>query len=332
MQIVLIEGDGIGPEVTGAATRVIAAAGVKVDWVKGPAGIPAAEQYGEPLPEETLEMIRRYRVALKGPCTTPVGRGYRSINVRLRQGLDLYASVRPVRTMPGVKTPYEKVDLVVVRENTEGLYAGLEHQVVPGVVESVRLITRPAAERIVRFAFELARHGGRRLVTFCHKADVMRLSDGLFLECARGVADDYPFIQFEEKTIDNVCLELARDPADYDVLVMENLFGDVVSDLAAGLVGGLGLVPGANYGGRYAVFEAVHGSAPDIAGKGLANPIAVIRSAVMMLEYVGQQDAAHRIERAVTRTLEAGVGLTRDLGGDGTTATITEQIIKNLGA
>ncbi len=330
MQIVLIEGDGIGPEVTVATCRVIEAAGVRIDWVKAAAGIPAAERYGEPLPEETLEMIRRYRVALKGPCTTPVGKGYRSINVRLRQGLDLYASVRPVCTLPGVKTPYEKVDLVVVRENTEGLYAGLEHQVVPGVVESVRLITRPAAERIVRFAFELARSGGRRLVTFCHKADVMRLSDGLFLECARCVADEYPFIQFEEKVIDNVCLEMARDPSEFDVLVMENLFGDVISDLAAGLVGGLGVVPGANLGTRYAVFEAVHGSAPDIAGKGLANPIALLRSAAMMLEHVGQRVAAGRIERAVFRTLEKGEGLTRDLGGDGTTATITEQIIKNL--
>jgi isocitrate dehydrogenase (NAD+) len=332
MQIVLIEGDGIGPEVTVATCRVIAAAGVRIDWVKASAGIPAVERYGEPLPEETLEMIRRYRVALKGPCTTPVGKGYRSINIRLRQGLELFASVRPVRTLPGVKTPYEKVDLVVVRENTEGLYAGLEHQVVPGVVESVRLITRPAAERIVRFAFELARHGGRRLVTFCHKADVMRLSDGLFLECARCVADEYPFIQFEEKTIDNVCLELARDPSDFDVLVMENLFGDVVSDLAAGLVGGLGVVPGANLGIRYAVFEAVHGSALDIAGKGLANPIALVRSAVLMLEHVGHRAVAERIERAVMRTLENGVGLTPDLGGEGTTASITEQLIKNLGA
>jgi len=328
----LIEGDGIGPEVTGAACRVIAAAGVHIDWVKAPAGIPAAEKYGEPLPEQTLEMVRRYRVALKGPCTTPVGKGYRSINVRLRQGLDLYASVRPVRTLPGVKTPYEKVDLVVVRENTEGLYAGLEHQVVPGVVESVRLVTRGAAERIVRFAFELARQGGRRLVTFCHKADVMRLSDGLFLECARIVAEDYPFIAFEEKLIDNLCMELARDPSEFDVLVMENLFGDVISDLAAGLVGGLGVVPGANFGSRCAVFEAVHGSAPDIAGKGLANPIAVIRSAVMMLEHVGHRVAAAKIEAAALKTLANGVGLTRDLGGDGTTATITEQIIKNLGA
>ena len=268
-----------------------------------------------------------------------MGKGYRSINVRLRQKtLELYASVRPVNTLPGVKTPYQKVDLIVVRENTEGLYAGLEHEVVPGVVESVRLITRGAAERIVRFAFELARHRGRRMVTFCHKADVMRLSDGLFLECARTVADDYPFIQFEEKPVDNVCLELAMDPSQYDVLVMENLFGDVISDLAAGLIGGpgpgggLGLVPGANFGTRYAVFEAVHGSAPDIAGKGLANPIAVIRSAAMMLEHVGRGEVGVRIERAIVKTLQAGIGLTRDLRGDGTTATITEQIIKNLEA
>jgi isocitrate dehydrogenase (NAD+) len=332
MQVVLIEGDGIGPEVTNAARRVVAATGVKIDWVKAPAGLRAAEQLGEPLPDETLEMIRRYRVALKGPCTTPVGKGFRSINVRLRQGLDLFASVRPVRTLPGVKTPYEKVDLVVVRENTEGLYAGLEHEVVPGVVESVRLITRPAAERIVRFAFELARTDGRRLVTFCHKADVMRLSDGLFLECAREVADEFPFIEFDEKPIDNVCLEMATDPSKFDVLVMENLFGDVISDLAAGLVGGLGVVPGANLGQRYAVFEAVHGSAPDIAGQGLANPIALVRSAAMLLEHIGHRPAAGRIERSVVKTLQAGVGLTRDLGGDGTTATITDQLVKNLNA
>jgi isocitrate dehydrogenase (NAD+) len=330
MQIVLIEGDGIGPEVTGAACRVIAAAGVKIDWVRTPAGLEAANSLGDPLPEETLEVIRRYRVALKGPCTTPIGKGFRSINVRLRQGLDLFASVRPVKTLPWLKTPYEKVDLVVVRENTEGLYAGMEHQVVPGVVESVRLVTRAAAERIVRFAFDLARTTGRRLVTFCHKADVMRLSDGLFLECARTVADEFPFIAFDEKPIDNVCLELAMDPSRYDVLVMENLFGDVISDLAAGLVGGLGVVPGANLGQRYAVFEAVHGSAPDIAGKGLANPIAVLRSGAMMLEHVGYRSAAERIERSVVKTLQNGVGLTRDLGGDGTTTTITEQLIKNL--
>jgi isocitrate dehydrogenase (NAD+) len=332
MQIVLIEGDGIGPEVTAAACRVIAAAGVRIDWVKADAGLGAAEKHGEPLPDETLDLIRKHRVALKGPCTTPVGKGFRSINVRLRQGLDLYASVRPVKTLPGVKTPYDAVDLVVVRENTEGLYAGLEHQIVPGIIESLRVITKPACERIVRYAFEHARHAGRHRVTFCHKADVMRLTDGLFLECARAVADEFPFIAFEEKPIDNICLDLALDPTKYDVLVMENLFGDVISDLCAGLVGGLGVVPGANLGSRYAVFEAVHGSAPDIAGKGLANPIAVLRSAAMMLDHVGERAAAERIERAVVRTLQAGVGLTRDLGGTGNTESITGEIVKHLGA
>jgi len=330
MQIVLIAGDGIGPEVTEATKRIIAAAGVSIDWVPAPAGLEAAEQFGEPLPEQTLDLIRKHRVALKGPCTTPVGKGYRSINVRLRQGLDLYASVRPVRTLPGVKVPFENVNLVVVRENTEGLYAGLEHVVVPGVVESLRVITRPAAERIVRYAFELARQQGRHLVTFCHKADVMRLSDGLFLKCAREVADEYPFIRFEEKPIDNVCLEIVLDPTKFDVLVMENLFGDVISDLCAGLVGGLGLVPGANMGSRCAVFEAVHGSAPDIAGKGLANPIACLRSAAMMLEHIGYREQAQRIEASVRKTLERGVGLTRDLGGDGTTESISREILANL--
>lgn len=330
MQIVLIAGDGIGPEVTDATKRVIAAAGVAIDWIGAPAGLEAADQFGEPLPDRTLELIRKHRVALKGPCTTPVGKGYRSINVRLRQGLDLYASIRPVRTLPGVKVPFENVNVVVVRENTEGLYAGLEHVVVPGVVESLRVITRAAAERIVRYAFELSRQQGRRRVTFCHKADVMRLSDGLFLKCAREVADEYPFIGFEEKPIDNICMELVLDPSKFDVLVMENLFGDVISDLCAGLVGGLGLVPGANLGSRCAVFEAVHGSAPDIAGKGLANPIACLRSAAMMLDHVGQREAGQRIESAVIKTLQEGKNLTRDLGGDGNTETITRAIIGNL--
>src|SRR3954454_10199349 len=330
MQIVLIEGDGIGPEVTQAACRVIEATGVKIDWVKTPAGLGAVEQCGEPLPEETLEVIRRYRVALKGPCTTPVGKGFRSINVRLRQSLDLYASVRPVKTLPGVKTPYEKVDLVVVRENTEGLYAGMEHVVVPGVVESLRVVTKPAAERIVRFAFELARREGRRRVTFCHKADVLRLSDGLFLDCARQVADEFPFIDFEERRIDNLCMQLVLHPEEFDVLVMENLFGDVISDLCAGLVGGLGLVPGANIGTRYALFEAVHGSAPDIAGRGVANPIALLRSAALLLTHIGQRQAAQRIEESVRKALLGKQGLTRDLGGDGNTTTITERLIANL--
>jgi isocitrate dehydrogenase (NAD+) len=329
---VLIAGDGIGPEVTGAMQAVVAAAGAQITWIEALAGLGAAERSGDPLPGATLDLIRRYRVALKGPCTTPVGKGFRSINVRMRQELDLYASVRPVRTLPGVAVPYQDVDLVVVRENTEGLYSGQEHVVVPGVVESLRIVTRAASERIVRYAFELARREGRERVTFCHKADVLPLSDGLFLSVARAVADDYPFLGFEELHVDTLCMGLALDPSRYDVLVMENLFGDVLSDLCAGLVGGLGLVPGANLGQRYAVFEAVHGSAPDLAGKGLANPIAVIRSGAMLLEHIGQRQAAARIESSVRRTLEAGRGLTRDLGGDGTTATITEQLIANLGA
>jgi isocitrate dehydrogenase (NAD+) len=328
--VVLIAGDGIGPEVAAATQRVVAAAGADISWVEAFAGLGAVERFGDPLPEATLDLVRRYRVALKGPCTTPVGKGYRSINVRLRKELDLFASVRPVNTLPGVKVPYSDVNLVVVRENTEGLYSGLEHVVVPGVVETLRIITRSAADRIVRYAFELARWQGRRRVTFCHKADVLPQSDGLFLRTARAVADDYPFLEFEELLVDRLCMQLALDPSRFDVLVMENLFGDVISDLCAGLVGGLGLVPGSNLGAKYAVFEAVHGSAPDIAGKGVANPIALVRSAALMLEHIGQRRPAERIEESVRRTLEKGVGLTRDLGGDGNTATISEQLVANL--
>ncbi len=329
-RVVLIPGDGIGPEVTAAAQQIIAAAGAKIEWIEADAGLGAAERHGDPLPERTIELIRQHRVALKGPCTTPVGKGYRSINVRLRKELDLYASMRPVHSLPGISVPYQDVDLIVVRENTEGLYSGLEHFVVPGVVESLRIVTKKAAERIVRFAFELARHKDRRKITFCHKADVLPLSDGLFLKTARGVADDYPFLEFEELRVDTLCMELALDPTRYDVLVMENLFGDVLSDLCAGLVGGLGLVPGANIGARYAVFEAVHGSAPDIAGKGLANPIAVLRSGNLLLEYIGQNAVASRIEGAIRRTLQAGKGLTKDLGGAGNTETLTRAIIAHL--
>jgi isocitrate dehydrogenase (NAD+) len=329
--VVLIAGDGIGPEVTAAMQAVLRSAGADVAWVDALAGLGAAERCGDPLPAATLDLIRKHRVALKGPCTTPVGKGFRSINVRLRQDLDLFASVRPVCSLPGIKVPYDNVDLVVVRENTEGLYSGQEHVVVPGVVESLRIVTRTAAERIVRYAFDLARTQGRRRVTFCHKQDVMPMSDGLFLATARAVADDYPFLEFEEIRVDQLCLELALDPSRYDVLVMENLFGDVLSDLCAGLVGGLGLVPGANIGTRVAVFEAVHGSAPDIAGKGLANPIALLRSAAMMLEHIGQNKAAQKIEASVRTTLADGRGLTRDLGGDGNTGTITERLVANLG-
>ena len=328
--VVLIPGDGIGPEVTYAMQEILAAAGAQVHWIEAYAGLPAVERFGDVLPQQTLDLCRRYRVALKGPCTTPVGKGFRSINVRLRKELDLYASVRPVCTLPGVDVPYTDVNLVVVRENTEGLYSGQEHVVVPGVVESLRLITRFACERIVRYAFELARNQGRRRVTFCHKADVMPLSDGLFLAVAREVADEFPFVGFEEMHVDSLCMQLALDPSRYDVLVMENLFGDVLSDLCAGLVGGLGLVPGANIGTRCAMFEAVHGSAPDIAGKMLANPIALLRSAAMMLEHIGQRTVAARIEASVRKTLQARVGLTRDLGGDGNTATLTQALIRNL--
>jgi isocitrate dehydrogenase (NAD+) len=328
--IVIIPGDGIGPEVTAAMKQVVEAAGASITWIEAVAGQGAAERYGDPLPPATLDLIRRYRVALKGPCATPIGKGFRSINVRLRKELDLFASIRPVQSLPGVDVPYQNVDLVVVRENTEGLYSGLEHVVVPGVVEGLRIVTRSAAERIVRYAFELARTKGRRRVTFCHKADVLAMSDGLFLATARAVADDYPFLEFEELHVDALCLELALDPTRYDVLVMENLFGDVISDLCAGLVGGLGLVPGANLGSRYALFEAVHGTAPDLAGKGLANPIALIRSAAMMLDHIGQTKPAARIEASVRTTLQAGIDLTRDLRGTGTTATLTERLIGNL--
>jgi len=326
----MIPGDGIGPEVMAATRHILTAAGARIDWIDAVAGLAAMEKYGEPLPDVTLDLIRKHRVALKGPCTTPIGKGFRSINVRLRKDLQLYASVRPVQTLPGIKVPYQNVSLIVVRENTEGLYAGLEHYVVPGVVESLRLVTREAAERIVRYAFELARNQGRRKITVVHKADVLPMSDGMFLTVAQRVADDYPFLEFEDLPIDRVALELALEPSRFDVLVMENLFGDVMSDLCAGLVGGLGLVPGANIGVRYALFEAVHGSAPDIAGQGKANPIALVRSAAMMLEHIGQREPAGRIEASVRATLQAGQGLTRDLGGDGNTTTITERLIANL--
>jgi isocitrate dehydrogenase (NAD+) len=328
--VVMIAGDGIGPEVMAATQKIMQAAGARVDWIEALAGLAAVDRFGEPLPDATLDLIRKYRVALKGPCTTPIGKGFRSINVRLRRELELFASVRPVQTLPGIDVPYKNVDLVVVRENTEGLYAGLEHYVVPGVVESLRIVTRAAAQRIIRYAFELARVQGRRQVTVVHKADVLPLSDGMFLAIAQEVADDYPFLGFRDAPIDRVALELALDPSGYDVLVMENLFGDLMSDLCAGLVGGLGVVPGANIGLRYSLFEAVHGSAPDIAGKGMANPIALLRSAAMMLEHIGQRRSAKRIEDSVRRTLRARQGLTRDLGGDGCTASITDQLIGNL--
>jgi isocitrate dehydrogenase (NAD+) len=320
-KITLIPGDGIGPEVTEATVAVVEAAGVPVVWERVQAGAAAVEREGNPLPEPVLESIRRNRVALKGPITTPIGTGFPSVNVSLRKGLELYASLRPVASLPGVKTRYENVDLVIVRENTEGLYSGREHTVVPGVVEGLKIITEKASRRIARFAFNYARNEGRRKITIVHKASIMKLSDGLFLSCANQVASDFPFIEVEDLLIDNTCMQLVLEPRRFDLLLMENLYGDLVSDLCAGLVGGLGVVPGANIGDRYAVFEAVHGSAPDIAGKGLANPTALILSACLMLRHLGERAAAARIRRAVETVLLDGGRVTSDLGG---TATTTE--------
>jgi len=326
-KITLIPGDGIGPEVTEATVQVVEAAGVPIVWERVQAGAAALEKEGNPLPESVLESIRRNRVALKGPITTPIGTGFPSVNVSLRKALDLYASLRPVASLPGVRTRYEKVDLVIVRENTEGLYSGREHQVVPGVVEGLKIITEKASRRIARFAFNYARNEGRRKITIVHKASIMKLSDGLFLSCANQVAGDFPFIEVEDLLIDNTCMQLVLEPRRFDLLLMENLYGDLVSDLCAGLVGGLGVVPGANIGDRYAVFEAVHGSAPDIAGKGLANPTALILSACLMLRHLGESVAATRIRRAVETILLEGRRVTSDLGGKATTLEMGAAIV-----
>jgi isocitrate dehydrogenase (NAD+) len=330
LKIAVIPGDGIGPEVTEATVAVIEATGAPIEWETVEAGGAVIPSHGTPLPSYVLDSIRKNRVALKGPLTTPIGKGFQSVNVTLRKELDLYASVRPIRSMPGVKSRYSSVDLVVFRENTEGLYSGLEHEVVPGVVEGLKVITRPASERIARFAFEYCRHEGRRKLTVVHKASIMKLSDGLFLDAARAVKEEYPFVEYEERLIDNVAMQLALDPLQFDTLLMENLYGDVLSDLCAGLVGGLGLVPGANIGQRYAVFEAVHGSAPDIAGKGVANPIALLQSAVLLLRHIGERDASRRIERAIRRVLSEGRVLTRDLGGHASTKDFARAVIAHL--
>ena len=330
--ITLIPGDGIGPEVTAAARRVLDAAGADLEYDVQIAGAEAAERLGDPLPDAVLESIRRHRVALKGPVTTPVGKGFRSINVRLRQELELYANLRPVRTLPAVPHRFEGVDLVIVRENTEGLYSGIEHVVVPGVVESLKIITERASTRIARFAFEYARREGRKRVTAVHKANIMKLSDGLFLECFRRVAEGYPDVAADDRIIDNLCMQLVLRPEDYDVLLLENLYGDIVSDLAAGLVGGLGVVAGANIGERGAVFEAVHGSAPDIAGQNVANPLALIRSGILMLGYLGKGEVAARVRRALRHVVvERGI-LTRDLGGDATTSGFADAVVAALEA
>ena len=326
-KVTYIPGDGIGPEVMEAAIAVVNATGVAIDWEKGEAGAQVEARVGSNLPTSTLEQIIRSDAALKGPTETGIAKGSKSANVALRKGLDLYANLRPVKSLPGVKTRYEDVDLVVVRENTEDLYSGVEHIVVPGVVESIKIITQAASTRIARFAFEYARKHGRKLVTAVHKANIMKLSDGLFLECCRSVAREYPEIRYDEIIVDNCCLQLVRDPTRFDVLVLENLYGDIVSDLCAGLVGGLGVVPGANIGDSNAVFEAVHGTAPDIAGKRMANPTALLLSAELMLRHLGEADAADKLRRAVERVLSEGKALTHDLGGTADTQTYVNALI-----
>ncbi|MBE3587668.1 MAG: isocitrate/isopropylmalate dehydrogenase family protein [Thermoanaerobacteraceae bacterium] len=330
-KVTLIPGDGVGPEIALAARRVIDASGAPVEWEVVEAGEALIPAYGTPLPEPVLESIRRNRVALKGPITTPVGGGFRSVNVTLRQELNLFANVRPARTLPGVATRYQNVDLVVVRENTEDLYAGIEHRVGRDAAESIKIITREASERIVRFAFDLARKQNRRKVTAVHKANIMKLTDGLFLECARKVAEEYPDIAFEDMIVDAMCMKLVQSPENYDVLVLPNLYGDIVSDLCAGLVGGLGVAPGANIGLEAAVFEPVHGSAPKHAGKNRINPLAMILSGVMMLQHLGEERAAGRIQEAVVAVLQEGKALTYDLGGSAGTSDMAGAIIEKMG-
>jgi isocitrate dehydrogenase (NAD+) len=329
-RITLIPGDGIGPEVTSAAQKVLAASGVAIEWETVLAGQTALDKLGSPLPPETLDAVANAHATLKGPTATPSGTGFRSVNVELRQKLHLYANYRPARSMPGVPSRYENVDLIVVRENTEGLYSGLEHEVVPGVVESLRVVTEEASERIARFAFETARRQGRKRVTCVHKANILKLSDGLFLRTCRSVAESYPDIAFDDSIIDAAAMKLVLNPHSFDVMVMENLFGDIVSDLTAGLIGGLGLAPSANVGEGTAVFEAVHGSAPDIAGKGFANPTAVILSAVLMLRYLNEPAAADRIENAVRGVYSGGIARTRDLGGTAGTEDYVEAVISQM--
>jgi isocitrate dehydrogenase (NAD+) len=328
--ITLIPGDGIGPEVSAAVVRLIEAAGASIEWETHYAGAQALEKFGETLPADLLESIKRNKVALKGPITTPVGKGFTSVNVGLRKALDLYANLRPVRALPNVPSRYPELDLVVVRENTEDLYSGIEHVVVPGVVESIKIITEKASTRVSRFAFDYARREGRKKVTAVHKANIMKLSDGLFLDCFRKVSLDYPEIEADDKIVDNACMQLVMRPEQFDIMLLENLYGDIVSDLCAGLIGGLGLVPGANIGEQGAVFEAVHGSAPDIAGQGIANPTALLQSGILMLRHIGERDAAQKLETALLKVFEEGKVRTRDIGGEAKTAEFADAIIANM--
>ena len=325
--ITLIPGDGIGPEVAANVVRIIEAAGADVAWETHYAGAQALEKFGNTLPDDLLESIRKNGVALKGPVTTPIGKGFTSVNVGLRKALDLYANLRPVRALPNVPCRYPELDLVVVRENTEDLYSGIEHVVVPGVVESLKIITEKASTRVSKFAFEFARREKRKKITAIHKANIMKLSDGLFLECFYKVASDYPDIVSDDKIVDNACMQLVMRPEQFDVMLMENLYGDILSDLCAGLIGGLGLVPGANIGEHGAVFEAVHGSAPDIAGQGIANPTALLQSGILMLRYLGQRAPADKIETAMLKVYAEGAVRTRDIGGTAKTSEFADAII-----
>ncbi|MET0752115.1 MAG: isocitrate dehydrogenase (NAD(+)) [Pyrinomonadaceae bacterium] len=330
--ITLIPGDGIGPEIVSATVRVIEASGVEIDWETHIIGAQALEKFGTTLPEPTIESIKRNKVALKGPLMTPIGKGFTSVNVGLRKALDLYANVRPVKALPNVPCRYPELDLVIVRENTEDLYAGLEHVVVPGVVESIKIITEKASTRIAKYAFEFTKLHNRKKVTAMHKANIMKLSDGLFLECFYNMAKNFPDITADDKIIDNACMQLVMNPQQFDVMVLENLYGDIVSDLCAGLIGGLGLAPGANIGEQGAVFEAVHGSAPDIAGQGIANPTAILMSGILMLRHLEEMDAAERVENALMETFTEGEVRTKDLGGTASTSEFASAIIAKLKA
>jgi isocitrate dehydrogenase (NAD+) len=328
--ITLIPGDGIGPEITQSVCHIFTHAAIDITWERHDAGVVAFQKFGESLPAQLLESVRRNAVALKGPVTTPIAEGFRSVNVGLRKALDLYSNLRPVSNLPGVPSRFENVDLVIVRENTEDLYAGLEHEIVPGIVESIKIITERASTRIARFAFEYARARGRKRVTAIHKANIMKLSDGLFLESTRAVSREFTDITYDERIVDAACMHLVMHPEKLDVLLLPNLYGDIVSDLCAGLVGGLGVVPGANFGLDAAVFEAVHGSAPDIADQNLANPTALLLSALLMLDHIGERAAAERIRTALFRVLADGRVRTRDLGGRARTTDFTDAICRQL--
>ncbi len=329
-KITLIPGDGIGPEVTQAAVRILEATGVKFEWEIYEAGAQAYEKYGEYIPKELIHSIERTGVGLKGPVTTPIGGGFASINVELRKHFELYANFRPIRNLPHIPTRYPDVDLIIVRENTEGLYSGIEHEVVPGVVESLKIITEKASTRISRFAFEYARKNKRHKIHAIHKANIMKLSDGLFLRCSRNVAKEYPEITYGEHIVDNTCMQLVMNPYQYDMLLMENLYGDIISDLCAAFVGGLGFVPGANIGDHCAIFEAVHGSAPDIAGKNIANPTAIIRSGLLMLRHLGEHEAALKIRNGLEKVYRHRDKLTRDVGGKAGTSEFADAIIEEM--